>query len=1333
LVDLLQKQQLPMRKASFLPLKTTRSLIHFRWTARLVLAAIGLVLAPDARSQGYLPGTPVDITALLGNEVNPAITIDPSNAVNIFSVAATEPGGLVNPLITSFSTNEGKTWVTNLIATGTDDLVPAYGYPSAAFDSYGNLYVAYLPATFEGVAVAVSTNYGARFTLLTNLAAADATETPRIVASPGTVPGSVWVVYKDYSQTGTPLMAQGLLATNLGTNSQFGQPLIIPGSAGGGFPDIAIGPAGQVMVAYQNNLTNSSAAKIFVSLNTNAFGTNGFGAAVTVATNGVGGLTYIPAQSTGIGVSANAGVAWNADPFSPYYGRAYVIYSALGSGNALNIGFRYSTNSGATWSTQETVNDDASGNSHFMPRVAVDPITGIVACSWYDCRNDQGNTSQSTAVTATANVVFADLFVTNILMTTNGISNPTLSIVTNTTDGINFTLTISGANLLGTIISNNTKTQDIYLSTLALSFIDLTFLGNTGTNATGTNTSITVNVVDTLPDQYTSGTAVNQEPILYTTISTSGGASFAANKSAISPTFTIDPNATVNPPVLGFASIEADSGSPLGFGNYTGLAFYSGNFYPAWTDNSDVAVVNPNGPLSDFDVTISQVVVPSADLTLFVTNSPNPVLSDGVVVYSIEAINNGPSASSCIVTDILPANVTFESAVPSVGATYSISGQDFILTVPTIAPHSSATTLVLVTATSSGYGTNIARISGPLPDTAPANNTNTLVILFEGEDLAVAMSTSATNVYGGQVVTNVITITNLGPSANGDVIVSNVFTSSWGLLTVLSGGWSVAPNALTVGTYSTNNNILVLNVGPLSSNQSTNIVIAATALATAPSGADMVSVSSLDFDPNPTNNSASTAAFMTPQSIGAGVSAGPAQVGVPLTFTIIVTNFGPSPYGFITVSNVLPPNFGSVSVVQSSNPATINGNTIIFPVGAVGSNSTATLIFTAIPQSLGTVTDSIVASSFDFAPSYSNSVLITPAKPATPIENFHVIPAASGAFLVWDTPVNATVQVDYGVTVTYGGVSSLSEPSTHHVVLLTGLERNTNYYFEALTLEDGALYVTNGVFSTVGTLILNTQDADYFGLWTASSSGTGIFGTYYQSANTTVSDPTASATYTPLIPFSGNYNISIWYPQSSAFATNTPVYVSGATNEIFTTVNQTLNGGSWQPLAEDVYFAAGATGNVAIDNNTGVTNKGVAANGMRWVYDAAQDSPTNGALPAWWASFYFGTNNVSGSADADGDGYSNYAEYVFGTDPTNALSKLNFTVAALAGNMVSVNFSPYQGGRVYQLLSTTNLFDPQWLTLTNVATVDTNGNGVFTVMQPSPVGGFYRLSATLSP
>jgi hypothetical protein len=526
---------------------------------------------------------------------------------------------------------------------------------------------------------------------------------------------------------------------------------------------------------------------------------------------------------------------------------------------------------------------------------------------------------------------------------------------------------------------------------------------------------------------------------------------------------------------------------------------------------------------------------------------------------------------------------------------------------------------------------------------------------------------------------------------------------------------------------------MILNLGVLASNQVTNIVVSALALATTSPGAIQATVSSLDFDPNPLNNSASVTANMTAERIGAGFTIGPARVGVPTTITIVVTNFGPSPYGFITVTNILPPNFSGISVVQAPYGPAVNGNTIVFPIGVVPSNGTATVIFTAIPQDLGTVTNSIVASCFDYAPNYTSGALVSTTPGPAPIENFQVIPASTGAFVIWDTPVSATVQVDYGLTVTYGSISPGAGASTHHVVLLSGLLRDTNYYFQALSFENGAVYVTNGMFSTVGSLILNTQDADYHGFWTESSSGTGIFGAEYQFADTTVSPATSWAIYTPLIPFAGKYDVSIWYPQSPTYATNTPVFVSGATNELIFSVNQTTNGGAWQLLAPDVYYAAGLSGNVTIYNNTGVTNKGVVANGMRWDYDAAQDITANGALPAWWSSFYFGTNIVSASADSDGDGYSNYAEYVFGTDPTDPSSHLMFSVARLAGGMVAVKFAPYQGGRIYELLSATNLVNPQWLALTNLPTQDANGNGVFTVSEATGGSTFYLLSGAVAP
>jgi uncharacterized repeat protein (TIGR01451 family) len=1327
-----------MKKGSFLTLKTAPSLFETKRAICAGLLGLCLAFANDARSQNFTFTTsaPLDVSQTAGNELNPSVAINPLNPSNVFVVASSDLGGLV----TSYSLDQGKTWTTNIIAQGTDGLIQAYQYPSAAFDSFGNLYVAYFPTTFEGVAIDLSTNGGQSFSNFTELAPNDATDTPRIAAGPATAPGAVWVVYKDYSQAGTPLIAQGLLATNLGTTNVFGSPLTIPGSASSGFPDIAVGPVGQVLVAYQNNLSVSNAAKISASVNTNGFGGGSFGQAVSVTATAAGGLTYIPAEATGIGINASVSVAWDVDTYSPYYGRAYIIYTTSG---AAKIGFQYSSNNGSSWSAQETVNDDNSGNSHFMPRVAVDPVTGVVACSWYDCRNDQGSSSAAITEQENSTFNFSGLLATNITVTSNGVTDPFFSVTTNSSGPGNYSVIISGNNLPGSLLSSD-GVSNIYVSSSTGAFLTLALAGtNSGSS------SVQVQVIDKFTDAFTSGLA-NEEPMMYATISANGGASFQANKSVV--TFTgatssktsngtnsliapIDPDSPVNPPIFGFGSLNVGAVSSLGFGRYTGLAYYNGNFFAAWADNSDITVSNIDGPLKQFDISVSRLVVPSSDLSLFITNSPNPVLSDAVIELSIVASNNGPSASTAVVTDTLPANVVFESAVPSIGATYSVSGNQIIFTIPSLPARTAVTNLILVTASSSQYGTNTAHISGTLPDSVPSNNTNTLVILFEGEDLAVTMSASASNLFGGQFITNSITVSNLGPSANGDVMVSNAFSANWAQLGVASGGFTLASAATSPGLYSTNNNVLVLNLGVLSSNQSTNLMVTALALASAPSGIDTVSVSSLDFDTNESNNSTNSAVAMTAESLSAATSVGAAQVGVPLTFTITVTNLGPSPYGYIVATNILPLNVSSIQIVQSPNPATVtNNNTIIFPIGVLSNGATATLVFTAVPQSAVPVTNIFTVSSFDYAPAVTSKTVLAVSPPATPIENFHVVPASSGAFVVWDTPVAATAQVDYGTTVAYGKVTSLSAPSTHHIVLLTGLTRGVTYYFNALTSEAGSLYTTNGSFGTTNSLILNTQDANYSGLWIASSTGAGIYGTYYQSANTTVSSPTASATYAPVIPVSGNYDVSIWYPISSIFSTNTPIHIVGATNVLATNLNQAINGGSWLPLASNVYFAAGNSGSVVIYNNTGQTNTGVAANAMQWVYDVAQDSPTNGTVPAWWANFYFGTNNnASGSADPDGDGYSNFAEYVFGTDPTDPTSRLNFNVTPLAGNRVSVSFSPYQGGRTYQLLTATDLSNPQWMALTNTPTVDANGNGVFTVTQPGAANAYYRLSATLAP
>jgi hypothetical protein len=146
---------------------------------------------------------------------------------------------------------------------------------------------------------------------------------------------------------------------------------------------------------------------------------------------------------------------------------------------------------------------------------------------------------------------------------------------------------------------------------------------------------------------------------------------------------------------------------------------------------------------------------------------------------------------------------------------------------------------------------------------------------------------------------------------------------------------------------------------------------------------------------------------------------------------------------------------------------------------------------------------------------------------------------------------------------------------------------------------------------------------------------------------------------------------------------------------------------------------------------------------LNWVAAAPNPGSRNllsdtsgGGLPDDWQlqyglNPYSSTGNNGANGDPDGDGYSNYAEYVFGTNPTNASSHLNFSVAYGSGGAVSVSFSPWMSGRAYQLQSTADLASGAWATLTNTVTVNASGNGVFTVTQPDQPNAYYRLSAQL--
>ncbi|HEU0010578.1 MAG TPA: sialidase family protein [Verrucomicrobiae bacterium] len=349
-------------------------------------------LVADARAQ--VVGSNVNVSRMNTDQTEPAIAIDPTNPNRLFIASNLEGNGL----FAAFSVNGGASWSytsgDGRIADGNDTLPLACCEPSATCDLFGNLYLVYLKTSAPaGIVVLLSTNFGQGFRLLATLGSGHSVDQPTVAANCRISPSNraVWVTYQDSSLAGYPVVAQGASVTGLGSVGAFRAAQAIPSSMDGNFGDIAVGPNGQVLVAYQTTGTGEGPSSIFVSLDPDGLGPAGFAQPVLVTTTGVGDYDTIPAEPERH-IDANASLAYDVHPASPHFGRAYLAYTEESPDESHNtdILLRFSDNNGASWSAPVRINDDDTIRSQFLPRMAVDPTSGLLAASWYDCRNDDG-------------------------------------------------------------------------------------------------------------------------------------------------------------------------------------------------------------------------------------------------------------------------------------------------------------------------------------------------------------------------------------------------------------------------------------------------------------------------------------------------------------------------------------------------------------------------------------------------------------------------------------------------------------------------------------------------------------------------------------------------------------------------------------------------------------------------------------------------------------------------------------------------------------------------------------------------------------------------------
>ncbi|HKY61869.1 MAG TPA: choice-of-anchor Q domain-containing protein [bacterium] len=161
--------------------------------------------------------------------------------------------------------------------------------------------------------------------------------------------------------------------------------------------------------------------------------------------------------------------------------------------------------------------------------------------------------------------------------------------------------------------------------------------------------------------------------------------------------------------------LEADSPA-LDGGNPAGCLGTDG----ATLTTDQRGFVRPSGPECD----IGAVEAALTDLAIVKTSDDEVYVVGDEITYTLTVINNGPSISPAIASDILPGEVSFVSA----DAGCSESGGAVTCDLGSLDPGESAAVNIVVEANSDGTVENTATVSGADVDTDPSNDSSSVTV-----------------------------------------------------------------------------------------------------------------------------------------------------------------------------------------------------------------------------------------------------------------------------------------------------------------------------------------------------------------------------------------------------------------------------------------------------------------------------------------------------------------------------------------------------------------------------------------------------------------------------
>ncbi|AOR23341.1 DUF7507 domain-containing protein [Clostridium taeniosporum] len=492
----------------------------------------------------------------------------------------------------------------------------------------------------------------------------------------------------------------------------------------------------------------------------------------------------------------------------------------------------------------------------------------------------------------------------------------------------------------------------------------------------------------------------------------------------------------------------------------------SGTVDPACTESSLVNTATVSSPTPDPDPsnntsTVTTQVNQSADIKVVKTASPSPVVAGQTLTYTMVVSNLGPSdAQSVSLTDAVPACILNPVYSVNGGAsnpwpvgginlgTIAVGATPITVTISgTVDPACAESSLV-----------NTAIVSSPTPDPDPSNNTSTVTTqVNQSADISVVKTGSSNPVVAGNILTYTMVVSNLGPSdaqsvSLTDAVPACILNPVYSVNGGTSNPWPVG--GINLGTIASGATPITVTISGTVDPACTESSLVNTATVSSPTP---------DLDPN-NNTSTVTTTVNTLADVSVVKTANPINVnrGDVVTYTIVVSNAGPSDAQSVSLADVVPsellnPEFSinnGVSWNIWSNPYSIGTLT-------AGTSKTIFIRGTISNTAIGTVNNTATVSSSTPDPNPDNNTS------SASIEVNYADLVAPGNFVKAVDKQYA----DIGDEITYTiNVTNTGNTIANNVVITDPIPNGTSYVSGSLIASApvtgtpaGGINVTNGI------------------------------------------------------------------------------------------------------------------------------------------------------------------------------------------------------------------------------------------------------------------------------